>query len=158
MSWGIRWLPSGSRFRCVKSRSGRSAEWRNSALEFGNLGTDMGVTAYTPTITSRPYRFGQGGRLNFSCGNPIIEALAATGATPTIAYIRDYGVETRSVTAPSLAATGSETRVAVKVEALKLADARVVQVQYTWDSDQFTTAGADLTGAILIPYKVQEPR
>jgi hypothetical protein len=112
--------------------------------------TDAGGTTYTATITSRPILF-EGGTHRASLENPILEGAVQNGATPSVSYVVDYGRETRTATAPSLAAAGSETRKAVLVEGLEAADAQAVQLTVQWDSDQTHTIDA-----LTVPYRVQE--
>jgi hypothetical protein len=115
------------------------------------LATDAGV-AFTATATSKPFLMG-GGFANVSCDSPILEGECESGATPTVALVIDHGRETRSGASPALTAIGSETRKAVTVESIEAADAQVVQIKVTWDSDQ--TKAID---AVTVPYKVQERR
>ncbi len=116
------------------------------------LATDAG-TAFTVTVTSKPFLLGAGGLSNVSCGSPVLEGECESGATPTVALILDHGRETRSGASPALTAAGSETRKAVTVEAIDAADAQAVQISVVWDSDQ--TKAID---AVTVPYKVQERR
>jgi hypothetical protein len=51
-----------------------------------------------------------------------------------------------------LTAAGSETRVAVVVDAALATDMQAVQIKVTWDSDQSGTIDA-----VTIPYRPQEP-
>lgn len=128
-------------------------------LTTGNTGNDMGG-AITASVTSKPLIFGQQGRLNVSIDAPQVDAAVTTGATPTLALIRDYGTQTLSATVPALTAAGSETRVSVVAEGLMGADGRAWQLTYTWDSDQVSNdpTPAELTTAILVPYRLQEVR
>ena len=112
------------------------------------------ATAVSASITSAPFTFGNGIN-HVSVDEPVLEAAVTTGASPVVKYVRNYGEKTVTApTAPSLSAVGSETRVFRKVQGLELADCRTLQVTYEWDGDQYGVA--ELTGAIEIPYRVQE--
>lgn len=116
------------------------------------LASDAG-TAFTASVTSKPFLLGRSGLANVTCDSPILEGECESAATPTVALILDHALTTRTGTAPSLAASGSETRKAVKIEEVEATDAQVVQIKVTWDSDQTKTIDA-----VTVPYKVQENR
>lgn len=127
----------------------------NNVAQDADLGSGQ-ASAITATLTSAPLKAGQRGQRHVSAWAPVVDAAATTGATPTLAYVRDYGLESRSVTVPSLAASAaSETRVYRRVDGLEIDRARTLQLTYTWDSDQYGVN--EMTSAILVPYKVQEP-
>jgi hypothetical protein len=120
--------------------------------QMSTTSTSDGGTAFTATITSKPFLFG-GGWQNVSAAPPVVEATAESSATPTIAYIVDHARETRSGTTSALTADGSETRKAVAAEAVEAADAQAIAIQVTWDSDQRKTVDA-----VTVPFRVQEAR
>lgn len=109
------------------------------------------VNAY---VTSPPRALG-GGVALVRLDAAVLQATVVANATPTVSYIRDYAAETRAEAAPSLAAVGSETAKSVVVEGLALSDARVAQIKYAWDSDQYSST--ERTIAISVPYEIQEP-
>jgi hypothetical protein len=117
---------------------------------FTGYSTVDNATAFTASVTSAPLPLGDGAE-RVSCGSPLLEGAVQTGATPTVAYVLDYGRETRSGTTAALTAVGSETRKAVIAEAVDGADALAVQVKVTWDSDQ-----SNVIDAVSVPYRTQE--
>lgn len=92
--------------------------------------TDSG-TAYTGTLTTRPYLMASLLQ-KFEIRLAALCAKAVTGAAITIKIIRDFGLETTAtVSDVSLAATASETDVVKPIDNLIGAELGVAQVQFT---------------------------
>jgi hypothetical protein len=116
-----------------------------------NSTTDNG-TQFTASVTSGAFLLGHGTH-NVRAESPHLEAAVQSNATPSVAYVLDYGRETRTGTAPSLSASGSETRKSVHVEDLEATDCGALQVKVTWDTDH-----SNLIDAVRFVYTVGEPR
>ena len=103
------------------ARSGSGLVWR---LDTGD--TDNG-TEYAARIVTKPYsplsvlhRFG--------VMAVALVAKAVTGGTLAVSAIRDFGLETKTVTDVPLDAEGSETHVIRNLDDLSFSELRVVQV------------------------------
>jgi hypothetical protein len=128
----------------------RTAGTVGSIHAFTGRSTADNSVAFTASVKSAPFLLGDG-TVRVSCDAPILEAAVQSGATPTVAYVLDHGRETRSGTTEALTAAGSETRRAVRAEAVEAADALAVQVSVTWDSDQ-----SNVIDAVSVPFRTQE--
>ncbi len=94
--------------------------------ELDTSATDDAGTDFQAYVKTKPLDLGSLGQ-NFSVGQTVLTAKAATGVTITQTLDRNYGLETRTSTAV-LTASGTETRVIKKFEASDLAQAAAVQI------------------------------
>jgi hypothetical protein len=125
----------------------------------GNTSSDSDGLPVGGVVTSAPYALGDVTH-KVTCEEPFLMSALTATMRPTLSYIRDYGNATESIAVPALTAVGSETRRVTHVEGLVVADAQIVQVKYAWAEGQFSNDAdgvGELTGAIVVPYRVQEP-
>lgn len=101
----------------------------------GDTGDDDSGTAYTARIVTRPYTLAS--ILNeFGVMAGALLAKAAAGVSVVITAVRDFGLETKSVTA-DLTPTAAEDQVIVALDDLSFAELKAVQFEF---SDPVSTA------------------
>lgn len=99
--------------------------------------TDNG-TSYTATITTKPYVLSTIlSKMGVMVGGLIAKAVA--GATITLSAIRDFGLETNSVSGISMAPTASETNVIKVIDNLRMSAAQVIQFTIADNAPATTT-------------------
>jgi hypothetical protein len=101
--------------------------------------TDDDSSAFTSSLTSRAFPL-LPLNLRKQIGKAYVQAKALASGLIKLTFTRNYGEETRSPTAVSIAASGSETRVLQKFEDAALEQANTIQV--TLDNSSANTVGS----------------
>ena len=125
--------------------------FNNRLLRCDTTDTDDNGTAFQATLRSRPYILNE---LNpVGLGTPYVIAEAASGVSLTVKFVLDFGRVERSGTI-DLTASGSETHVVKRVEALQSGDrASIIQVEV---GDASAVASAWKLRRVYVPVAREE--
>jgi hypothetical protein len=102
-------------------------------------------TAYSARIVSKPY-IPESILNHFGVMSGALVATAAASTSIQVTVIRDFGVEDSTAVEVSLAPSGSESQVIKRLDALRMSEARAIQIEFEdlstpsgtrWELNQF---------------------
>jgi hypothetical protein len=115
-----------------------------STIHYADVGTSDGGTAFRAYVKTKPYTLG-GLWSKFGLMAAVLLSRAAAGTSIAIGMIRNFGVETRTVSV-DISPAASESHVIKPVDNASMSELNTVQLEYgdataseqEWSLDQFT--------------------